>query len=46
MAPRNSGPDALRAALDALLHDGEPPAEVPGNIWASWHRSATSGSFP
>ena len=46
MAPRNSGPDALRAALDALLHDGEPPTEVPGNIWASWHRSATSGLSP
>ena len=46
MATRNSGPDALRAALDALLHDGEPPTAVPGNIWASWRRSATSGSFP
>ena len=46
MAPRNSGPDPLRAALDALLHDGEPPTEVPGNIWASWHRSATFGLSP
>jgi transcriptional regulator of acetoin/glycerol metabolism/DNA-binding CsgD family transcriptional regulator len=36
----------LRAALDALLHDGEPPTEVPGNIWASWRRSATSGLSP
>ena len=46
MATRNSGPEALRAALDALLHDGEPPTEVPGNIWASWRRSATSGLSP
>jgi transcriptional regulator of acetoin/glycerol metabolism/DNA-binding CsgD family transcriptional regulator len=46
MAARNSGPEALRAALDALLHDGEPPTEVPGNIWASWRRSATSGLSP
>src|ERR1700741_2255054 len=46
MAPRNSGPDELRAALDALLHDGEPATDVPGNIWASWHRSATSGLSP
>jgi transcriptional regulator of acetoin/glycerol metabolism/DNA-binding CsgD family transcriptional regulator len=46
MATRNSGPEALRAALEALLHDGEPPTEVPGNIWASWRRSATSGLSP
>jgi transcriptional regulator of acetoin/glycerol metabolism/DNA-binding CsgD family transcriptional regulator len=43
---RNSGPEAMRAALDALLHDGEPPASVPGKIWASWRRSATSGLSP
>ena len=46
MATRNSGPEALRAALDALLHDGEPPTEVPNNIWASWRRSANSGLSP
>jgi DNA-binding CsgD family transcriptional regulator len=46
MATRNSGPEALRAALGALLHDGKPPIEVPGNIWASWRRSATSGLSP
>ena len=43
---RNSGPEAMRAALDALLHDGEPVASVRGNIWASWRRSATSGLSP
>jgi DNA-binding CsgD family transcriptional regulator len=46
MATRNSDPEALRAALDALLHDAEAPPEVPGNIWASWRRSATSGLSP
>jgi transcriptional regulator of acetoin/glycerol metabolism/DNA-binding CsgD family transcriptional regulator len=46
MATRNSGPEALRAALEALLHDGEPPALVPGNIWESWRRSVTSGLSP
>jgi len=46
MGTRNSGPEALRAALDALLHDGEPSTEVPDNIWASWRRSATSGLSP
>ena len=46
MDTRNSGPEALRAALDALLHDGEPPTPVRGNIWTSWRRSATSGLSP
>src|SRR5262245_39094528 len=46
MATRNSGPAVLRAALDALLHDGKPPTEVPGNISASWRRSAASGLSP
>src|SRR6476469_8727837 len=46
MATRNSGSEALRAALEVLLHDGEPPPGVPDNIWASWRRSATSGLSP
>jgi transcriptional regulator of acetoin/glycerol metabolism/DNA-binding CsgD family transcriptional regulator len=46
MATRNSGPEALRAALEALLQDAEPPTLVPGNIWESWRRSATSGLSP
>jgi transcriptional regulator of acetoin/glycerol metabolism len=46
MATRNSGPQALRAALEALLQDGEPPTLVPGNIWDSWRRSVASGLTP
>jgi DNA-binding CsgD family transcriptional regulator len=46
MDTRNSGPEVLRAALDALLHDGEPPTPVRDNIWTSWRRSATSGLSP
>jgi transcriptional regulator of acetoin/glycerol metabolism/DNA-binding CsgD family transcriptional regulator len=29
-----------------LLHGGEPSTQVRGDIWASWHRSATSGLSP
>jgi len=39
-------PQALRGALDALLHGGEPPAQVRGDIWASWSRCATAGLSP
>jgi DNA-binding CsgD family transcriptional regulator len=46
MKTANSGPEGLRAALAALLRDGEPPTQVRGDIWASWHRSATSGLSP
>ncbi len=46
MDTRNSSSEVLRAALDALLHDGEPPTQVRDNIWASWRRSATSGLSP
>jgi transcriptional regulator of acetoin/glycerol metabolism/DNA-binding CsgD family transcriptional regulator len=46
MDTRNSGPEALRAALDALLHDGEAPTPVRDSIWTSWRRSATSGLSP
>jgi transcriptional regulator of acetoin/glycerol metabolism len=46
MAARNPGSEGLRAALDALLHDGEPLTRVRGDIWASWLRSATSGLSP
>ena len=46
MSSRNSSSDALRSALDALLHDGEPPTPVRDDIWASWRRSATSGLSP
>ena len=46
MDTRDSGPEALRAALEALLHDGEPTTPVRDNIWASWRRSATSGLSP
>jgi transcriptional regulator of acetoin/glycerol metabolism len=46
MNARNSGPEGLRAALDALLHDGEPAIEVRNSIWESWRRSATSGLSP
>src|SRR5438309_9739367 len=46
MTTRNSAPDVLRAALDALLHDIDPPAPVRDDIWASCRRSATSGLSP
>ena len=46
MDTRNSSSEVLRAALDALLHDGEPPTQVRDNIWVSWRRSATSGLSP
>jgi transcriptional regulator of acetoin/glycerol metabolism/DNA-binding CsgD family transcriptional regulator len=46
MDTRNSGPEVLRAALDALLRDGESPNPVRGDIWASWRRSVTSGLSP
>jgi transcriptional regulator of acetoin/glycerol metabolism len=46
MGSRNSGPGELREALDALLHDDEPPISVRGDIWASWRRSAISGLSP
>jgi DNA-binding CsgD family transcriptional regulator len=46
MATRNAGPEGLRAALEALLHDADPPTAVPGNLWESWRRSATSGLSP
>lgn len=42
----SSGPDELRASLDALLSEGEPPTPVRGDIWASWRRSATCGLSP
>jgi DNA-binding CsgD family transcriptional regulator len=38
--------DRLRVALDALLHDGEPGAQVRDDIWTSWRRSANSGLSP
>jgi transcriptional regulator of acetoin/glycerol metabolism len=46
MGARNSAPGGLRDALDALLHDGEPPISVRGDLWASWRRSAVSGLSP
>jgi transcriptional regulator of acetoin/glycerol metabolism/DNA-binding CsgD family transcriptional regulator len=46
MSALSSTPEGLRAALDALLHDGERRATVRENIWASWHRSASSGLSP
>ncbi len=46
MDARSSDPEVLRAALDALLHDGPPSTTVRGDIWASWRRSATSGLSP
>jgi transcriptional regulator of acetoin/glycerol metabolism len=46
MGSRNSASEELREALDALLHDGEPPISVRGDIWASWRRSASVGLSP
>jgi transcriptional regulator of acetoin/glycerol metabolism/DNA-binding CsgD family transcriptional regulator len=46
MDARDSGPEGLRAALDALLRDGEPPTRVRDSIWESWRRCATSGLSP
>ena len=46
MGTRNSGPEGLRAALDALLRDRESSTPVRGDIWDSWRRSATSGLSP
>jgi len=46
MNNRSSGPEVLRAALDALLHDAEPTAAVRDNIWTSWRRCASSGLSP
>jgi sigma-54 dependent transcriptional regulator, acetoin dehydrogenase operon transcriptional activator AcoR len=46
MDTRGPVPEVLRSALDALLHDGEPPTPVRDNIWTSWHRSAASGLSP
>jgi len=46
MVTPSSGPEVLRVALDALLHDAEPSTPVRNNIWASWQRSATSGLSP
>src|SRR4051812_30276704 len=46
MTTPNSGPEGLRAALDALLHNRVLPTAVRSDIWASWHRSATSGLSP
>jgi transcriptional regulator of acetoin/glycerol metabolism/DNA-binding CsgD family transcriptional regulator len=42
----SSDPEVLRGALDALLHDGEPPMPVRDDIWTSWLRSAASGLSP
>jgi transcriptional regulator of acetoin/glycerol metabolism len=46
MGTRNPRSEALRAALDALLHDGEQPGPVRDNIWMSWRRCAISGLTP
>lgn len=46
MDARSSDAERLRAALDALLHDSAPSAQVRGDIWASWRRSAVSGLSP
>jgi transcriptional regulator of acetoin/glycerol metabolism/DNA-binding CsgD family transcriptional regulator len=46
MGSRNPSSEALRAALDALLHDAEQPVAVPDTIWTSWRRSASSGLTP
>jgi transcriptional regulator of acetoin/glycerol metabolism/DNA-binding CsgD family transcriptional regulator len=46
MGSRNPSSEALRAALDALLHDGAQPDRVRDHIWTSWLRSASSGLTP
>jgi sigma-54 dependent transcriptional regulator, acetoin dehydrogenase operon transcriptional activator AcoR len=46
MTAQSSAPEPLRQALDALLYDSQPPVSVRGSIWASWHRSVTSGLSP
>ena len=46
MDTRSSGQEVLRAALEALLLEGESPTPVREDIWASWRRSASSGLSP